>query len=79
MNTHFLKLTETHDIKNRILVNFIKSHLLSDEQFSGCRFVTVDAYNDKSVIDSYTRMGFTFIQDSDKDDVTRCMYLDITK
>ncbi len=63
----------------RILVNFIKSHLLSDEQFSGCRFITVDAYNDKSVIDSYTRMGFSFIQDTDKNDVTRCMYLDITK
>ena len=63
----------------RILVNFIKNHLLSDEQFSGCRFITVDAYNDRAVIDSYLRMGFSFIQDTDKDDVTRCMYLDIMK
>ena len=63
----------------RILLSFIKTHLLGDTQFSGCRFITVVAYNDKDVIGSYLRLGFSFIQEDDADEKTRCMYLDITK
>lgn len=63
----------------RILLSFIKTHLLSENQFSGCRFITVDAYNDKAVIDSYLHLGFSFIQEDDANEATRCMYLDIMK
>lgn len=63
----------------RILLSFIKTHLLGDSQFSGCRFITVDAYNDKAVIDSYLHLGFSFIQEDDENDATRCMYIDIMK
>lgn len=61
------------------IVDFITKHLLSDEQFSGCRFLTVEAYNKPKVIKFYTDYGFKFISEKDSDKKTRCMYLDIAK
>ena len=43
----------------------------------GCRFITVDAYNDESTISFYTKNGIEFLTDKDENDETRLMYFDL--
>ena len=61
------------------LIDFVKNYLLSDTQFSGCRFITVDAYNTEKVLAFYFNYGFRFFSEKDCDATTRSMYLDICK
>lgn len=44
---------------------------------TGCRFITVDAYNNKKTIDFYGRNGFSFLTASDESEDTRQMYFDL--
>ncbi len=59
------------------ILDFILKYLLSDEQFSGCRFLTVDAYNTPAILKFYTDYGFNFFTMKDIESKTRAMYLDI--
>lgn len=44
---------------------------------TGCRLMTVDAYND--VASFYLRNEFQFLTDKDKDDPTRAMFFDLAR
>lgn len=58
------------------ILNFIK-HYFTDKNKTGCRFITVDAYNDESTLPFYLKNGFTFLTDEDKSDETRLMWFDL--
>ena len=58
------------------ILNFIKE-LFLDENRTGCRFITVDAYNKENVIKFYKKNNFDFIHDKDKSGRTRSMYFDL--
>jgi hypothetical protein len=44
---------------------------------TGCRFITVDAYNNPDTIDFYRRNDFDFLIAGDEQDDTRQMYYDL--
>ncbi len=44
---------------------------------TGCRFITVDAYNNQKTVDFYERNGFGFITAADEGLDTRQMYFDL--
>lgn len=56
------------------LLDFIKSYFVNDNK-TGCRFVTVDAY--AAAVPFYQRNGFEFLNDEDADDYTRLMFYDL--
>ena len=63
------------------VLNFIKLLFITDNR-TGCRFITVDAYNkpDKpGAIDFYLKNGFDFLNNKDKNNKTRLMYFDLSK
>jgi len=74
------------------LMNFIKAWFADDENKTGCRFITVDAYNKSFALDYYTKNGFNFLipeetkeleyynshnNKTDKHLRTRSMYFDL--
>ncbi|HTJ49958.1 MAG TPA: GNAT family N-acetyltransferase [Cyclobacteriaceae bacterium] len=67
------------------LMDFIKAWFSSDENKTGCRFLLVDAYNEKDVLDYYTKNEFQFLlreEDEEKKDdedkpKTRFMFYDL--
>jgi len=61
----------------KIMIRTVISNclLLNDNQ--ACRLVTVDAY--KEAIPFYQKMGFEFLSETDKEDSTRLMFLDLTQ
>lgn len=46
---------------------------------TGCRFITIDAYNEDKPINFYTNNGFNFLSGQDKDEDTRAMYFDLMR
>lgn len=61
------------------LVDLIK-HLFVIDNRTGCRFITVDAYNKHPVLTFYQKNGFQFLnptKDAKKD--TRAMYFDLKR
>lgn len=58
------------------LLDYIKT-LFIDNNRTGCRFITLDAYNNARSISFYLRNGFVFFTDSDKNADTRQMYFDL--
>lgn len=46
---------------------------------TGCRFVTVDAYNDPGVLAFYAHNGFDFLTKTDAEFKTRLMYFDLVR
>lgn len=56
------------------LLDFIKSYFVNDNK-TGCRFVTVDAY--AAAVPFYQRNGFEFLNDEDAGDYTRLMFYDL--
>lgn len=44
---------------------------------TGCRFLLVDAYNQKKTLDFYAKNGFKFLVSKDEKDKTRIMYFDL--
>ena len=57
-----------------MLLNFIKSYFL-EENKTGCRFITVDAYND--AIPFYQNNDFQYLKNEENDIVTRSLYYDL--
>jgi GNAT superfamily N-acetyltransferase len=58
------------------VLDFIKA-FFTEKNKTGCRFITVDAYNNERVIKFYKRNGFKFLTSTDKNDKTRLMYFDL--
>ena len=58
------------------ILDIIK-HWFTDNNKTGCRFITVDAYNKRKVINFYQKNGFEFLTDNDKDDNTRLMWFSL--
>ena len=57
-----------------MLLNFIKSYFL-EENKTGCRFITVDAYN--NAIPFYQNNDFQYLKKEESDTVTRLLYYDL--
>ncbi|MBO4319130.1 MAG: GNAT family N-acetyltransferase [Treponema sp.] len=55
------------------VIDFIKLYFLEDNK-TGCRFITVDAYN--AAVPFYEKNGFRFLQKKD-DSPTQLMYFDL--
>ena len=58
------------------LIDIIKYALIDNPQ-SGCRFITVDAYND--AIPFYTKNGFVMVNSFQKDRRTQPMFFDLAQ
>ena len=56
------------------ILNYIKSYFVQDNK-SGCRFLTVDAYSD--AIPFYEKNGFVPLNDADINEMTRLLYFDL--
>lgn len=56
------------------LIDFIKSFFVVDNK-TGCRFLTVDAYQD--AVPFYLKNGFVPLNDDDKEDFTRLLFFDL--
>ena len=62
----------------RRLLNMTKHFFLKDNR-TGCRLLTLDAYNKDAVISFYGDSDFKFIHEKDKNKSTRIMFYDLTK
>ncbi|MBF0553797.1 MAG: GNAT family N-acetyltransferase [Nitrospirae bacterium] len=60
-----------------LLFDYIKKSFTYNNK-TGCRFITVDAYNKPEVLKFYGKNGFIFISEHDKDEETRLPYYDLT-
>lgn len=58
------------------LLTYIKIFFI-DNNKTGCRFITLDAYNNPETLSFYKKNGFTFLTESDEADKTRSMYFDL--
>lgn len=59
------------------LLNMVKTLFLVNNR-TGCRFITVDAYNKPGTINFYqSKNGFDFLCDQDKKEETRIMWFDL--
>jgi GNAT superfamily N-acetyltransferase len=58
------------------LMDFIK-HFFTLENKTGCRFLTLDAYNKDTVLTFYQKCGFTFYTEKDQHKATRTMKYDL--
>lgn len=60
------------------IIEYIKG-LFLDSNKTGCRFITVDAYNNEKTINFYKKNGFIFLTELDQKEETRLMYFDLIK
>ncbi len=58
------------------ILTFVKSWFAYNNK-TGCRFITIDAYNETRVIKFYESNGFKFLTNQDVDEKTRLMYFDL--
>lgn len=63
-----------HSSLGSLLLNFIEYYFIEDNK-SGCRFVTVDAY--VNAIPFYIKNNYQFLNNDDEDKHTRVMYFDL--
>ncbi len=56
------------------LIDFVKAFFINKNK-TGCRFITVEAY--QKSLGFYGKNGFGFLTEADKDDKTRLMYFDL--
>ncbi|PKN86610.1 MAG: GNAT family N-acetyltransferase [Deltaproteobacteria bacterium HGW-Deltaproteobacteria-1] len=61
-----------------LAINIIKTLFLTNNR-TGCRFVTVDAYNESDVLNFYNKNGFQFFSERDKNKDTRAMFYDLKR
>jgi GNAT superfamily N-acetyltransferase len=59
-------------------LNMLKYFFRTDNR-TGCRLITVDAYNREPVLRFYGRNGFQFFHDKDANRQTRVMYFDLKR
>lgn len=55
---------------------FLKSFFVTRNK-TGCRYLTVDAYNNDNTLRFYQRNGFAFLREDEKNRKTRTMYFDL--
>ena len=60
------------------LLTMTKDLFLQDNR-TGCRYITVDAYNQPKVIAFYRKNGFDFLLTNDENDQTRIMYFNLMR
>jgi GNAT superfamily N-acetyltransferase len=60
------------------LLNMTKEYFLTNNR-TGCRFLTVEAYNKLEVTGFYERNGFQFLWDEDKTKSARIMFFDLKR
>ena len=60
------------------LLKYIK-YLFINNNKTGCRYITVDAYNNARTTDFYKNNGFIFLTEGDIADDTRLMYFDLKR
>lgn len=56
------------------ILEFIKYMIVDDKRY-GCRFLTLDAY--QNAVPFYEKCGFKLLSSTDEDDPTRSMYYDL--
>ena len=61
-----------------LLINMAKEFFLHDNR-TGCRFMTIDAYNKPRVINFYKKNGFAFLSKADQNKDIRSMYFDLKR
>ena len=71
VETHFQRTGLGREILDYLKVWFITGNK------TGCRFITVDAYNNERTLRFYERNGFRFLTSTDKTENTRQMYFDL--
>lgn len=59
-------------------LNIIKKLFITENR-TGCRFLTVDAYNNNKVLHFYQKNKFKFFYNKDKDKATRSMFFDLKR
>lgn len=59
-------------------LDYIKG-LFVGQNKAGCRFITVDAYNEAPTINFYRKNGFELLSDKDAYEDTRLMYYDLLR
>jgi GNAT superfamily N-acetyltransferase len=59
-------------------LNIVKKFFITDNR-TGCRFLTVDAYNKPGIIDFYKKNGFELFSDKDKQKRSRALYFDLKR
>jgi hypothetical protein len=59
-------------------INMIKSLFVTNNR-TGCRFLTVDAYNNSDVLKFYQSNDFQFFNDKDKNKEQRAMFFDLKR
>jgi len=60
------------------IINMAKEFFTTDNR-TGCRFITVDAYNTDNVVAFYKKNDFQFLRKQDDKKQTRIMYLDLKR
>ncbi|WP_050762199.1 N-acetyltransferase [Desulfarculus baarsii] len=60
------------------LLTMTKDLFVTDNR-TGCRFITVDAYNKPGVIAFYLKNSFAFLWGKDSEERTRIMYFDLLR
>ena len=60
------------------VLNILKTFFVTDNR-TGCRFITVDAYNQERVINFYQKNGFKLLTHKDYDKDTRSMFFDLKR
>ncbi|MBP7526705.1 MAG: GNAT family N-acetyltransferase [Syntrophorhabdaceae bacterium] len=58
------------------MMDYIKGYFL-DNNKTGCRFITVDAYNNPKTLKFYQDNGFDFLTSKDETEDNRLMYFDL--
>ena len=59
-------------------LNLVKQLFTTDNR-TGCRFITVDAYNNPRVINFYEKNGFSLLTETDKNKDTRSLFFDLKR
>lgn len=60
------------------VMNMLKMFFTSDNR-TGCRFITVDSYNEPRVVNFYQKNDFRLLTDKDKKRDTRSMFFDLKR
>ena len=60
------------------MVNLLKTMFVTENR-TGCRLITVDAYNRNEVLTSYESNDFQFFSDKDQKKQTRAMFFDLKR
>jgi GNAT superfamily N-acetyltransferase len=60
------------------ILDYIKITFITNNR-TGCKFITLDAYNKPDVISFYRKNQFEFLTNNDQDENTRLMYFDLMK